>query len=804
MSEGKLSKDQIMKSFRKRNIFERLWTGIKAIIAGIIRLWEKIPSKPNFKKGTAWGAAIMTAFLAGLTGFFFRPGIWRLIDVPAGILMILIFTLLLALLTGIVFGLVFSLITLFGWRAFMALGAFICLLIWLKASFTTAVIIGLIIVLTEAVLGGFIAYCFTSEFKFGTWVKKGTVILGILALLGVNYLIFQWIVNPGNDLEYILLKNRTKAPLITPGLNINDPTGIGTFQVISLTYGSENNQRRPEFGKEADLKSKTVDLRPFLGEDSGLKHKHRQLYWGFDCGSFPLNGNVWLPPGQGPYPLIILVHGEHRMEWPSDRGLAYLGRFLATRGFICVAIDQNVFNPSWSGRLNEEIDGRAWMILQHLTLWKKWNETRGNPFHQKVDMNRIGLLGHDRGAVAAARASLFNRLPRYPKDARIEFDFNFNIESLALLSPGGENSIPNPEIPSLADQNLLCLQGVHDSLSSGQWGAQLYNTMSFDDDPYRFKCFIISYRSNHRQFNSEWFSSDYDFPFNLFSNRKLINSAASQQQIGCVFTAAFFETTLKKNPRHFSVLRYPGLYARWLPDDYFVSRFEDSQNDHLLCTFDEDADPTTGTSGGVTITGRNLLIWKESANTFQGFDGKNNRMAIIGWEAPGKKTESLPRYTIEISDENEVLLDDLSHSALQFSVADGTELFLPGIQTGAASPGLDFSIEMTFGQEQKEQIFVANHLTIPRPVKRQVSKLAFIDEMISGQDYRLLLQTVEIPISAFFKDMSELNLKDLKFIRFIFDRSKRGVILLDSIGFVNIHSHFPVSASILEGSKIKN
>ena len=46
----------------------------------------------------------------------------------------------------------------------------------------------------------------------------------------------------------------------------------------------------------------------------------------------PVNGRVWYPHGGGPYPLVLIVHGNHNMKDYSDPGYAYLGTLLASRG----------------------------------------------------------------------------------------------------------------------------------------------------------------------------------------------------------------------------------------------------------------------------------------------------------------------------------------------------------------------------------------------------------------------------------------------------------------------------------------
>jgi hypothetical protein len=74
----------------------------------------------------------------------------------------------------------------------------------------------------------------------------------------------------------------------------------------------------------------------------------RSRYWGFDVTNLPLNGRVWYPDGDGPFPLALIVHGNHFMMDYSDPGYDYLGQLLASRGIILVSVDQNFLNGSWT------------------------------------------------------------------------------------------------------------------------------------------------------------------------------------------------------------------------------------------------------------------------------------------------------------------------------------------------------------------------------------------------------------------------------------------------------------------------
>ena len=102
----------------------------------------------------------------------------------------------------------------------------------------------------------------------------------------------------------------------------------------------------------ADLITETVDATAFVKGNEGWKMKLRKWYWGFDFESFPVNGRVWYPDGDGPFPLVLIVHGNHSMEEHSDPGYGWLGKLMASRGFILVSVDENFFNGGFMDGLN--------------------------------------------------------------------------------------------------------------------------------------------------------------------------------------------------------------------------------------------------------------------------------------------------------------------------------------------------------------------------------------------------------------------------------------------------------------------
>ena len=108
-----------------------------------------------------------------------------------------------------------------------------------------------------------------------------------------------------------------------------------------------------------------------------------------------------------PFPLVLMVHGNHAMEDFSDPGYAYLGEHLASRGIVAVTVDENFLNgstadlanlPTFEGLgLDEENDARAWLLLEHLRQWRDWSHDPSSPFAGRVDLDRVGLIaGPDR------------------------------------------------------------------------------------------------------------------------------------------------------------------------------------------------------------------------------------------------------------------------------------------------------------------------------------------------------------------------------------------------------------------------
>ena len=304
------------------------------------------------------------------------------------------------------------------------------------------------------------------ERVFGTFSAKKRV---LVSLLTVVFFISGGLLVAGFNLKGFDLPVQRNAAILShakiPHLRLESPAKIGSFDVMSLTYGSGKDKHRPEYGALAQIKTASFDCSDFIDKWSGIGGWWRTTYWGFNDHELPLNGRVWYPKSNGKFPLVLIVHGDHPMQDYSDAGYEYLGELLASRGYIVVSVDQNFLNVLWSytsGALFDENDARAILLLEHLRLWHEWNAEKESPFYNKVDTDNIALIGHSRGGEAVAHAALFNKLPHCPDDASVLFKYNYNIKSLVAIAAVDGQHKPSKKHTRLENINYLAMHGSYD------------------------------------------------------------------------------------------------------------------------------------------------------------------------------------------------------------------------------------------------------------------------------------------------------------------------------------------------------
>jgi dienelactone hydrolase len=630
------------------------------------------------------------------------------------------------------------------------------------------------------------------------------------ALAGVALTISACIQQPmklsRDDSPVVLARQAVTAP--NPGLD-------GPFPVRTLVYGSGTDRRRPAFRDSVALRTTTVDGSALVSATPEIA-RSRAKYWGFDFKKLPINGRVWYPDGEGPFPLVLVVHGNHNMKDFSDPGYGYLGEHLASRGFILVSVDENFIN----GNLRGENDGRGWLLLEHLRRWRTWNDSSGSPFHNKVDLRNIALMGHSRGGEAVAIAAAFNRLGHYPDDATIKFDYRFDIKSIIAIAPVDGQYQPAGKPTPVENVNYLVFHGSHDGDVSAFSGLRQYQRVRFTDGRPWFKSAVYVYRANHGQWNTVWGNKDNGPRSARWLALDALISPEEQRQFGKVYIGGFLEATLKGKKDYLPMFRDHRAIGQWLPKTMYVTRFSEDAF-KAAAGFDEDVDVTTGSVPGVTIVADSLSGWKEAPIPIRSRNSDVGTNAVwLGWNnKPAGKDTTQPRspasYSISISDSLRGAWNIGEGSSLVLSLAPttatpGPRKTPPDTARKADSSGakgkpaakpaagpkkpapkkepadttpVDLTVELVDAAGATARVPLSRFGAVRRPLEITVYRRKGRDKTAFPNMHELVLQTYVMPFTEFVRTSGAFDASRVRTIRLVFDRTRVGQVVLDDVGF---------------------
>lgn len=786
-------------------------------------LWRNFSFSKQSGKWATWGLFVSSILLAVAFGIFMPVGLHPWADPFIGI----VFFAVILFLSGAGFLLALRLLNLIprfykDWGILLMGGLAVLFVMLFEPKM--GIPFAILFVIIESLFFVGLFSLITGSLKGSPLLKRIWILSGLVVGLFINVYIVYWLQKDGSG-EYLIDMEKVKHQEVK-ALDLENPAQKGTYEVKTLFYGSQNFRNRPEFSEDVDIVTYTVDGSEFLTGNDGFKIKIRNFLLGFDQEHLPLNGQVWYPKGNGLFPLVLIVHGNHSMAEYSDPGYAYLGEHLASKGYIAVSVDENFLNGSFVGGLKKENDARAWMMLQHLKLWHQWNRTDTSMFYQHVDTSRIALIGHSRGGEAVAIAGNFNRLPYYPDNANVRLDFNYSIRSIIAIAPSYGQYDPAGKPNHLKNVNYFVIQGAHDADVSSFMGMRQFHNTSFTRDSL-FKASLYIYRSNHGQFNSVWGNTDFGWPLSLFLNKKPLLQEEKQQQIAKVYFTGFLETTIRNKYDYLPMFKDYRYAMHWLPEDVYINRYEDTQK-KVLCTYEEDVDVTTGSVEGVELGARHFKLWKEYDLSFRNWGTKHNNALTLGWKRDTTETkdsielvsfnDSLPVYRVEFSESLDIL-DGVDGSAFLVFSAANTEETLPDDEeeTEEAADSLkknqgntlekekqdekekeavdknteteedtvkqvDFSIRLTDQDGNSSQLPLSHFAYIPPVLKAEFLKLESQNKRY-GSDYEVTLQDFRLPLKAFMEANEQLDPESIRIIEFVFDKTREGVIVIDDIGF---------------------
>lgn len=453
-----------------------------------------------------------------------------------------------------------------------------------------------------------------------------------------------------------------------------------------------------------------------------------------------------LEVAEGEHPLIIFGHGQYSGAANNYLGMAHLMNHLASWGYICISINLDVLQGNWPEH-QQGIPQRGEIFLHAIEYMKGLNSNSGSIFYNRIDVNKIGLIGHSRGGGGAISAVNKN------------------------LSEGSPNSILAISTISPVDFYVDPVQGAIPHLSLyGSWDGDL-----FDGEGPRIwsggsrqsdKVFVEIYGANHFHFTDA---------INYASEANEI-TREDHQEMAQGFINAFFDKYIRNRDRYTWPLYLTGV-ERLRDVDYFIQ--------YLSHDFEaiDDGSPL-GTVGLNNLNGNNdgtslSLFEDKSLTSFDDHFYNESDGLIMHWDDSG----------------DEVIFNFPVHDASSFSYLCFRVSQRPDFEIINTLDQLkNFTVEVQDAENNTASVQIQDYqggLQYPdfsQSIQDWINAYPSYEWLFGPHQYKSILRSYRIP----FADFAEVNFSQINKVSIIFDKPNiegfdnlTGAIAFDDLEFSN-------------------
>jgi dienelactone hydrolase len=433
------------------------------------------------------------------------------------------------------------------------------------------------------------------------------------------------------------------------------------------------------------------------------------------------------------YPMVVVVHGNSGALL-SYKGYNYLLEHLARNGMIAASIH---IYPGAAGV------SRARALFKHIEILKA-------KFGAKIDLDRLGLMGHSRGGEAVVIASKLN------EDEHLGYEFQAII-SLAPTDQYGPYTLAGPYAAP-----FLVVYGGLDGDVAGGWPKTTGFSLWDRADPV--KSMIFAERACHDRFNTEWDDNDFYFGQLTPADQAAVVSSDAHKKIAKGYMNGFFRWRLLDDEEmrlYFTGDEIPE-QVEHADGGAVTIDVQYREPGGLLLDGFANGNPNLNDLGGAVAA--NLAAVPAEGDLF-GLDGASphdHTGGLLVWDA-GRHlyTSDLPAGSQDVSD----------YAILSFRV---TQRY-----NSASNPA---------GAEQDFRVILTDEDGRSRQVK--VSEFAKLDYPFIRGDAGLIkssLKTVRIPLREFTEESAgheEVDLEEIVSVTFDMGLKPTGEIEVTDVEFV--------------------
>ncbi|MGD1994206.1 MAG: MFS transporter, partial [Anaerolineae bacterium] len=213
----------------------------------------------------------------------------------------------------------------------------------------------------------------------------------------------------------------------------------------------------------------------------------------------------------------------------------------------------------------------------------------------------------------------------------------------------------------------------------------------------------------------------------------------------------------------------------WLPDTIILHQYQDAAT-QLISTYEEDVDLTSTTLHGGRLTGENLTLWREqpAASKWQDL---GDQTVYLGWDV--ETTAAPGGYAIELPQQE---LTPTGESTLVFAMADANEDPTPEMEEHSRGPRqlIDLTVEVIDDAGEVARLPLSHFSFLQPQLEGRLGKAGFMSPFPTSE---AVLQHFEFPLADFVTANPAFDPARLAQVRFVFDRTRSGSIVLDNVGF---------------------